>query len=389
MRLNSEKSRERFEQFVGALFESSTESELYLRLAELEISEPYKIRVKIVASPASLDHFFSELCQSEHPTLFGLGGKSYRLSRVVGRKNIRPIEVVFALKRLDIYSGPGDLRAIISVCTREQWRVLTSFIRSRYPRITPILLSQAELVQGIRTLRKSEAHQVKVRKFSATSSFDTPEGKKKKSIREWTDQELNQVLAEIREMGASLISIEVDFYELISSYVNVLPKATCKINRAAEIDISGSFQLAFESVALELGRIGVKKLKFLSGRGLRESGYNPRPLAIDFKTPLFDDLQVVRDFVNVLKKYPKSMHAVQHGNPYAHVRIMDLHDHSSFEVWAIPPHRIAMVPGLKASSAAFERLVDYIYRKVREGTLEEFREGTLEEYGRESDTASA
>ena len=78
----------------------------------------------------------------------------------------------------------------------------------------------------------------------------------------------------------------------------------------------------------------------LAGRGLREVKYKPRPLAINFTQPIFDDLEAVRGFVQLLSKFPCPMHAVEHGNPYAHVKITDLYDYSAFEVWAIPPARI-------------------------------------------------
>ena len=72
------------------------------------------------------------------------------------------------------------------------------------------------------------------------------------------------------------------------------------------------------------------------------------------------------------------MHAVEHGNPYAHVKMTDMYDGSSFDVWAISPSRIALMPGLKASEAAFERIVDYIFDK--------FREGQIADYGNEGRT---
>jgi hypothetical protein len=63
------------------------------------------------------------------------------------------------------------------------------------------------------------------------------------------------------------------------------------------------------------------------------------------------------------------MYAIAHGNPYAHVVLTDLCDGSSFDVWALPPDKVSIVPGLKASEAAFERIVDYIFRSFREGEL--------------------
>lgn len=68
------------------------------------------------------------------------------------------------------------------------------------------------------------------------------------------------------------------------------------------------------------------------------------------------------------------MHTVIHGNPYMHVRITDLHDGSSFEIWAIPPKRLAIVPGLKATEAAVGRLIHFIFEGFREGKVESYGE---------------
>jgi hypothetical protein len=74
------------------------------------------------------------------------------------------------------------------------------------------------------------------------------------------------------------------------------------------------------------------------------------------------------------------MHAVAHGNPYAHLAMTDLLDGSSFDVWAVPPDRIALVPGIKASEGAFGRLVNYIFDSFGEGSIATYdqEERTLE-----------
>jgi hypothetical protein len=69
------------------------------------------------------------------------------------------------------------------------------------------------------------------------------------------------------------------------------------------------------------------------------------------------------------------MRAVMHGNPHAHVHMTDLFDGSSFDVWAVSPQRVVLIPGLKASEAAFERFIHYIF--------DVFREGQIATYGKE------
>jgi hypothetical protein len=114
---------------------------------------------------------------------------------------------------------------------------------------------------------------------------------------------------------------------------------------------------------------GAEKLKFLSNRGLRDRKYSPAPLSIHFKRRVFDDLGEVRRFVDVMRKYPHSAYAIEHGNPYAHLQLSDRYDGSSFELWAVTSDDILVVPRLRATEAALERLIHYIYDEFREGEV--------------------
>jgi len=261
---------------------------------------------------------------------------------------------------------------VISICKSDEWKIMERLIKDEYPRLVPILLSQGELIAGVKRLRQAALHNVRVKSFSAKEKLGETSNKGKTSIREWTDKQLDEALQIIRERGQVLTSLEVEFFPRVGDRSHVVPKATCKIRKTGEIEVTGSLRLAFNAVAKEVARVGEKKLRNYSGRGLREAEYKPRPLAINFQQPIFDDLETVRGFVHLLSKYPRSMHAVEHGNPYAHVKITDLFDYSAFEVWAIPPSRIALLPGLKASEAAFERLVHHIFDGFNEGQVVEY-----------------
>src|SRR5687767_15942683 len=103
--------------------------------------------------------------------------------------------------------------------------------------------------------------------------------------------------------------------------------------------------------------------------------YTAAPLRIQYPQPVFDKLETVRRFVRVLREYPRSMHSVQHGNPYAYVQVSDTFDGSSFDVWALAPDAISIVPRLKATEAAVARLIQWLF--------EEFQEGTVEAYANE------
>src|SRR6185437_12973062 len=112
------------------------------------------------------------------------------------------------------------------------------------------------------------------------------------------------------------------------------------------------------------------KFQTYSRRGLKENNYIAAPLCIQYAEPVFDRVQEVRRLVQVLSHYPHSMHAVKHGNPYAFVQLSDVYDGSAFDIWALSPTRITVVPKLKATEAAVSRLIQFIFERFREGRVE-------------------
>ena len=105
---------------------------------------------------------------------------------------------------------------------------------------------------------------------------------------------------------------------------------------------------------------------------MRQAHYEPRPLAIDYSGPLLKTSATyafsasIRQSIRIpCKRYTTGI------NP--RVAVTDLLDSSAFEIWAVPPSRLTLIPGLKASEAAFERLVHYIFDAFREGRIAKYQ----------------
>jgi len=379
--IRTDREEHEFQRYVQALLSTGSSQDVLKALLDLEVPRPYRVRAKVLYSPVSPIDVFRELQQKDRIKALSDSADSFIHSDLVGRISPTNVQVPFFVAAFDERDSISQrVQVVISICKTDQWKVLQRLVKSYYPKLVPILLSQTELVTGAKKLRQLSGHEVRVKTFSATERLDGSGEKARKSVREWTDEQLGEALRSIKGRGQVLSSLEVEFFPRVGDYAHVVPRATCKIRKSGEIEVTGSLRLAFEAVAKEVARVGEKKLRHFSGRGLREAKYKPRPLAIDFPQPIFEDLETVRGFVNLLAKYPHSMHAVEHGNPYAHVKITDLYDYSAFEVWAIPPARVTLLPGLKASEAAFERLVHHIF--------DDFKEGQIAEYER-SDRAAA
>ena len=142
--------------------------------------------------------------------------------------------------------------------------------------------------------------------MSAKEPFNGRRGIFKKSVRIWTDEELERALFSIQDRRQIIMSIDVEFFPIIGDQSHVRPTAICKIRKNGEIEVTGSYKLAFDAVAAQIAQVGERKLRFFSGRGLRVSNYEPKPLAVNFVRPVFEKLDTVRNFVQLLSKpgYP-------------------------------------------------------------------------------------
>lgn len=366
-RIKSEKEDRNFQSYVQALLRSDSPDEVLEHLAALEVPSPYNVRLKVVYAQTSPREVFDRYVSAGAgiiPASNKAPGYLYKTSETARASRIPFFVMPFTGERLNQH-----VAAVISICRSRQWRALRSGIRSMYANLVPVLLSQTELVRAAKSLKQQTGHDVRVRALSAKERIHGATSRPRRSVRYWTDEELDEALMKVQEMQQLITSLDVEFFPRIGDHAHVVPSVVGKIRKDGELEVSGSFRVAFDAIAVPIARAGLQKLHFFSGRGLRESKYAARPLAISFNRPVFDDLPTVRSFVKTLTKYPKSMHAVAHGNPYAHLQMTDLLDGSSFDVWAVPPDRIALMPGLKASEGAFERLVTYIFESFREGQV--------------------
>jgi hypothetical protein len=244
-----------------------------------------------------------------------------------------------------------------------------------YPNFVPVKLSQRNLIDIVSGLKGIIDDEVLVRGFTGKMSISGLSNGLKKSVREWTREEFDKIIEDIDDRRIDLRSVDLEFYHRMGDIHNIVPRAVCKVKTTGEVDVTGYFEIVFQQILSKIAADGVKKFEFLSHRGLRDSNYSSKPLSIMFNKPIFEDLMHIRSFVKLLSRYPHSMYSIEHGNPYAQVVLTDMYDGSSFTVCAIPPAKIALIPGLTASEAAFDRLVNYTYEQLREGTLAEFSAG--------------
>jgi hypothetical protein len=362
-RLTDARERHKFEVFVEEILASAAD-DVPRHLAELSVPDPFRLRLKVLYSRETISAVLDD--QQKLGNVYERKPHAFRLDVSVGRAPSRRVRLPFAI--LD--AGRPNMFVAIAVCAGEDWQALVRFLDARYPQLVPVYLSQRELIGSIRTLRHSTPDlDLRVREMSATEKIETETGKRKRSVREWTDEDLDNLLIHVEDRRQIINSLRFDFHRRINDKVDVIPTLSCKVTRKAIVEISGKFAVAWDTVIADVVAAGAEKLKFFSKRGLRDRNYSASPLAIHFKKQVFDDLAEVRRFVDVMRKYPHSAYAVDHGNPYAHLQLSDRYDGSSFELWAVTSDEILVLPRLRATEGAVERLIHYIYDEFREGEV--------------------
>ncbi len=362
-RLDDPRERRKFEVFVEEIL-ASPEDAVRRHLAELSVPDPFRLRMKVLYSRDAVSTVFAN--QKKLGNVEARSPHAFKLDVSVGRSRTRRVRLPFAV--LD--AGRPNMFVAIAVCAGDDWQTLVRFLDGRYPQLVPVYLSQRELIESIKTLRHNTPDlDLRVREMSATEKLETEAGKRKRSVREWTDEDLENLLVHVEDRRQSINSLRFDFHRRINDKVDVIPTLSCKVTRKAIVEISGKFAVAWDTVIADVVTAGAEKLKFFSMRGLRDRNYSASPLAIHFKRQVFDDVAQVRRFVDVMRRYPHSAYAVEHGNPYAHLQLSDRYDGSSFELWAVTPDEILVVPRLRATEAAVERLIHYIYDEFREGEV--------------------
>jgi hypothetical protein len=374
--------QERFASFIEELLTTGSAGRIERELADLTVPEPFRLRIKALYSPFEPFDVVVRLARhasvGSKPFLRGgppppepwrlqqprTGTPGFVLTGAWGRDVVRPFKVPFALLGTD----QPNVRAAITICTNDEWQLFLRFVRWQYPELVPIYLTQKELLESVAEYRDSAAgFDVRVRQYMAHERLLS--GAVQRTVREWTDEQLQTIIEQISERQQRIQWITLAFYRQLDQHVSPAPSLSAKVTRDGRVEITGKFQLAKDTIVRPLAEIGATKLALYAGRGMRHRQYTPAPLRINFGRDIFAQEGELARLLESIKAFPNSMYSVQHGNPYLHVRLFDGYDGSGFDVWAVTSDSLVMVPRLKSTEAAIERLISHMFETYREGTV--------------------
>ncbi len=106
---------------------------------------------------------------------------------------------------------------------------------------------------------------------------------------------------------------------------------------------------------------------------IKEENFTTKPLAIVYDISVFKDKNQNKILINALKKIKNSSVSVLHANPYLHVSYVDYNDGSSCDIWVLSENKISIIPQIRSTPAALERLCENIFTGFREGIVKDVR----------------
>jgi hypothetical protein len=147
-----------------------------------------------------------------------------------------------------------------------------------------------------------------------------------------------------------------------------------RLRRDMTFSCDFGFRFFFDTIIEGMFESVVNSRKLYLDRGATSSPTGaPRPLQIIYDDQLFHDKAQNKRLVHVLKKMTDCGVSVFHGNPYLHASLLDYGTGSSFTIWITDSNAIRIIPELKASPGAFQRLCNYITEHFAEGRIEEVK----------------
>ena len=106
-------------------------------------------------------------------------------------------------------------------------------------------------------------------------------------------------------------------------------------------------------------------------RSAQES-YKSRPIAIQYSYGLFRKRGSLERLERTVRRYPQASVSVVGREDYFHAAVTDFADGSSFDLWCLSLDKIVIVPQVRSTPRALQRLVAYLCESFHEGDVIEF-----------------
>jgi len=113
------------------------------------------------------------------------------------------------------------------------------------------------------------------------------------------------------------------------------------------------------------------RVKLFSNRSRLDQPYHrTKPLIFPFQEPIFDDVIIRNQFLDIIGEYPFCFYSVVHaGNPHIHVNVVDKLDKSMYSLRTHSSNSIIIGPQIKTTEASIMRILKYLVENFREANI--------------------
>jgi hypothetical protein len=292
----------------------------------------------------------------------------YKLGINNGERNITGVLAI-------IPGTTNNISRIITVSFSSFWNMIVRrIVRRIYPRAMPVFFKQKEIGAGLLSLESSLPNGYSIHLSDVTSREEriiTGNTKRNEydTRRLWTDTPWKDVFSTAQESGEWFTGLKFSIQRERNTG-KPHPIASGRIYKQGEIHYDFYHELISQTVIKTLEKYAHERLTLLEERGIRERNYNPgSPIEIAFDFDAFNKVEDIRQFGEIITRYPHSTKAVYHSNPYYHASVADTLDGSSFDMWVLSQNKIVVIPQAKSSAQAFERLISFVFSEFNEGTV--------------------
>jgi hypothetical protein len=251
-----------------------------------------------------------------------------------------------------------------------------AYLSRLHPRAAQVYLStedQFHILQQVVT--KVEAKRARITRLSYVERYTTTEGEVwEERTRKSTSLGLEDAKERFEEETPRFLTrvrMYVRTQEKLSRDSNMPAKqARVGITRESEFLCRGLVAEIVSCVVSAIEEKAAQKLQLFAGRS-REGSENlaPRPLAIQYAENIFSTPAVNKRLIHAIRSMPKVSLSVYHPNPYLHGAVLDHMDGSLTDIWVLSGNRIILVPQMRSTFAALERLSAHIRDCFAEGKI--------------------
>jgi len=345
------------------------------RLDALEPEQQQVLQICVVVSKTSITDVFSRILRSGRGNFTLTEAElapaqsdisQFRIHRKLGRKFPRSLEGEFLVAPTEY----ADTFLLVWIEPARFWHdVMAPFVDGLYPTLVRPFYTQPEMHQFLKNVQNA-GRSVRILRLSSRERLRLPGSRKRyASDLRWTDIDIESAFKGAHQLNMWFKSIAFELVRHVEErLVSEDIKAT--ISKNGYVNCTRSFSLFFRSIVEPMVRIGHDRLTFFGNRDRRATSFaGPRPVKIRYDTDIFNTAEQTKKLLEAMKRFKHGTCSVLHANPYLHVSVVDNYDNSSADVWVLAKSEILIVPQIKTSDAALERVVNHIFEHFREGTI--------------------